>query len=82
MKSVYQDDCSESGGKGVVVFSDFNPSNFPHVISFDGTVDADMDFEFGENTQSFRACGATLNGEFWVFGGHENQSRQVKSIRI
>ena len=79
--SVPQADGPVSEAKAVLVFSNYETSNIPHVISFGGLVDADMDFEFGENTQSFRACGATLNGEFWVFGG-QDYKRQVKSIRI
>ena len=73
MKPAKQDVCSV---KAVLVLSNHGPSNVPHVISFDGTVDADTIFEYGENTQSLYSCGATMNGEFWVFGGRDFK-RQV-----
>ena len=61
---------------GVLVLSNRVPTTVPHVISFDGTVDADTLFEYDANTQSAYSCGATINGEFWVFGGHDFK-RQV-----
>ena len=76
MNPALQDDCSVPVAKSVLVFSNHDFSNVPNVISFDGTVDADLDFEIGENTQFLYSCGATLNGEFWVFGGNDNK-RQV-----
>ena len=74
--------------KAVLVLSTLDRANVPQVISFDAIVDADIDFEYGEfgsingeRTESVHSCGATLNGEFWVFGGRDFP-RQVKSIRL
>ena len=39
------------------------------VVDFDGNVDRDVDFTFGEDTIVDSACATTLNGEQWVFGG-------------
>ena len=39
------------------------------VIEFNGTVHEDIDFEYGEGTNTARGCGTTFNGEFWYFGG-------------
>ena len=50
------------------------------VVDFDGNVDYDVDFTFGEDTIAEGACATTLNGEQWVFGGSgpENTHRQVR----
>ena len=37
-------------------------------------------FEYGENTEVYGSCGATLFGEFWIFGGDEHP-RQVFKVR-
>ena len=79
MKPALKDDCSVPKAKGVLVLSNTEPSNVPFVISFDGTVDADINFEYGQNTQALYSCGATLNDEFWVFGGRDFK-RQVYTI--
>ena len=41
-----------------------------------GTVNDDLDFEYGEDTETRRGCGATLFGQFWYFGGYQYK-RQV-----
>ena len=46
---------------------------------FSGNVDNNLDFTFGEGTSFYDSCGATLNGEFWVFGGNSNQ-RQLRKV--
>ena len=75
-KTRKKESCFQSEEKAVLVLSTFGAANVPHVISFDGTVDADTRFEYGENTESYHSCGATINGEFWVFGG-KDFNRQV-----
>lgn len=60
----------------VLVLSNRVPTTVPHVISFDGTVDDDTLFEYDANTQSAYSCSATINDEFWVFGGQDFK-RQV-----
>ena len=75
-KPEIKEGCSEPSEQAVLVLSTHRPENVPHVISFDGTVDADTLFEYGENTESLFSCSVTLNGEFWVFGGNE-LNRQV-----
>ena len=41
-----------------------------------GNVDDDIVFTYETDTEVFKSCAATLNGEFWVLGGYY-QSRQV-----
>jgi len=38
-------------------------------VDFNGNVNDDLKFEYGEGTTASYGCGATLNGEFWYFGG-------------
>ena len=78
-KAQVQDGCSEPEEMAVLVLSNRVPTTVPHVISFDGTVDADTLFEHDVNTQSAYSCGATINDEFWVFGGQDFK-RQVSSF--
>ena len=40
----------------------------------------DLSFEYGDGTNSYRACGATLMGEMWLFGGHDKTIRQASKI--
>ena len=49
------------------------------IFLFSGNVDHNLDFTFGEGTSFYDSCGATLNGEFWVFGGNSNQ-RQLRKV--
>ena len=42
-------------------------------------MDDDLSFEFGEGTDAYAGCGATLMGEMWYFGGYPN-NRQVRFI--
>ena len=39
------------------------------VISFEGEVDDDIEFEFVGNAFVRGGCSATLNGQFFYFGG-------------
>ena len=40
------------------------------VISFDGEVNDDIEFEYVDNIKMGEgACPATINGEFFIFGG-------------
>ena len=52
------------------------------VVYFDGNVDNDVDFTFGEDTIAVGACATTLNGDQWVFGGSGSATahRQVKIL--
>ena len=42
-------------------------------------MDDDLSFEYGEETDAYCGCGATLMGEMWYFGGRYNK-RQVSFI--
>ena len=42
------------------------------VISFDGVVDNDIEFEFVGNAIVRGGCSATLNDQFFYFGGVSN----------
>ena len=48
---------------------------------FKGIFDDNLDFTYNEGTSFFDSCGATLNGEFWVFGGNGNQ-RQLRNTNF
>ena len=41
-----------------------------------GNIDADTVFTYGNDTEVFASCAATLHNEFWVIGGY-NKQRQV-----
>ena len=48
-----------------------------------GNVIDNINFEYGEGTTVYSGCGATLNGEFWYFGGYPSANyRQVCTISI
>ena len=44
---------------------------------FLGATDDDLSFGLLNGAQAFKGCGATLNGEFWYFGGIHANFRQV-----
>lgn len=46
-----------------------------------GNIYEDLSFEYGEQTRVSYSCGATLMGEFWIFGGqrHLDYERQVSN---
>ena len=46
-----------------------------------GNVNEDLAFEYGDGTETHYGCGATLQNEFWYFGGY-NQKRQVSLIKV
>ena len=57
------------------------------VISFNGVVDDDIEFEFVGDAFVRGGCPATLNGRFFYFGGVTNHNTKVskfhlKSLRI
>ena len=37
----------------------------------------DLTFEYGDGTEVRYGCAATLNNEFWYFGGSSHADRQV-----
>ena len=39
-----------------------------------------IDFKMESLTEVYQSCSATINGEFYIFGG-ETQSRQISKIR-
>ena len=41
-----------------------------------GTVNDEIDFQYGEGTYARDGCGATLFGQFWYFGGSLSYKRQ------
>ena len=65
--------------KKVLVLSTSYPNNVPFTVRFDGETNYNINFKFGENTVVYRSCAATLNGEFWVFGGPKRQVRHYRS---
>ena len=52
---------------------------------FLGNINENLSFEFGDGTTAYGGCGATLNGEFWYFGGldsYKNVSLSLSDFRI
>ena len=46
------------------------------VISFGGEVDDDIEFEYSDDyNNGYGGCPATLNGEFFMFGGHLTKTK-------
>ena len=37
----------------------------------------EIEFNYGDDTQTDGSCGASLNGQFWVLGGY-SERRQVR----
>ena len=80
-------------GNAVLVLSTSSSNNKPFIVDFNGkyhtffldiemdlylgNINEDLAFEYGDGTTAYRGCGATLNNEFWYFGG--SNKRQVKS---
>ena len=49
----------------------------PELIRYEGGLATDeLDFEMTANTEAFRTCSATINGEFYILGGSTSR-RQV-----
>ena len=61
----------------VLVLGTMYDSNVPFVMDFDGNVNPSSVFEFGKDVGITYGCAATLNGEFWYFGGSSSKTRQV-----
>ena len=52
-------------------------SNKPVLIKYDGGEDPNLEFTLGPDTSVYASCSATLDDEFYVFGGSGDFSRQV-----
>ena len=48
------------------------------IVDFDGNINDNLAFEFGEGATVMNGCGATLNGEFWYFGNGKKVSFECK----
>ena len=46
-------------------------------LEFQGTLDKNVMFSFGDETTAFATCGVTFKNEHYVFGGYRNTNRQV-----
>ena len=53
-------------------------SNEPVLIKYDGGEDPNLQFMMGPDTSAYGSCSATLNDEFYVFGGSGSFMRQVE----
>lgn len=53
-------------------------TNIPLLMDFNMDFEQKTWFKFGPRTEVFWSCGATLNGNFYIFGGL-NEKRQVIS---
>ena len=38
---------------------------------FEGNVNEDLNFEYGDEADPYKGCSATLFGEFWYFGSEK-----------
>ena len=49
-------------------------SRFPYIFEliFLGNINENFAFEYEDGTTAMEGCGATLNGEFWYFGGWDS----------
>ena len=65
-----------------VFLLDNRTGNLPMVISFDGEVDDDIKFEFIDGVNVNRGCSATLNGQFFYFGGYDSEDRTKVNSKI
>ena len=63
----------------VLVLGTQYSTNDPFVIDFDGNVNKNSVFEIGKDVAISYGCAATLNGEFWYFGGGSTKNRQVNT---
>ena len=79
-------------GNAVLVLSTWNSNNKPFILDFNGkyfvfagdieinfdsgNINEDLAFEYGDGSTVHYSCGATLNNEFWYFGG--SNTRRVK----
>ena len=66
--------------KVVLVLNTNNAKNIPMTIDFEGNTNYHINFEFGDGTNVGYGCSATLNGDFWVFGGLENEQQVSYNI--
>ena len=63
-------------------------SRFPYIFElffFVGNINENLAFEYGDGVTADFGCGATLNGEFWYFGGdeiHKNVSSPISEFII
>ena len=53
-------------------------SNDPVLIRYDGGEDPNLEFTMGPDTSAYGSCSATLNDEFYIFGGSGEFKRQVE----
>ena len=67
----------EPDKKSLLVLNTALESNKPVLIKYDGGEEPNLEFTMGPGTSVYHSCSATLNGEFYVFGGEESFSRQV-----
>ena len=79
-------------GKAVLVLSTYYSSNKPMIVDFEGkfrdfcfraiffifegNINEDLAFEYGDGTEASYGCGVTFQNEFWYFGGN-SYKRQV-----
>ena len=64
--------------KSILVLNTYDRDNVPLLMDSNGDFNQ-IDFEMGPLTQVNRSCSATINGEFYIFGGHTRQ-RQVSKV--
>merc|ERR1712176_1392823 len=54
------------------------------LVSFEGSVDDNFEFDYGNEVSLWGGCGITLHGQMWYFGGREENgkwfSRQKSKI--
>ena len=50
------------------------------VVDVYGNVDNDLSFSYGDGATAYGGCAVTFNGEFWYFGGHSDNKKQVEIL--
>ena len=74
------DGCSNPVCYAVLVLSTKDETNTPMVVDVYGNVDNDLSFSYGDGATAYGGCAVTFNGEFWYFGGHSNNKKQVEIL--
>ena len=64
--------------KSILVLNTFEQDNIPLLMDSDGNFKP-IDFEIESRTEVRLSCSATINGEFYIFGGM-TQRRQISKI--
>ena len=72
---------SELGASASAVSINLKSLYYILKVYFKGNVNRDINLNFDAETEVYKSCGATLNGQFIIIGG-SNEKRQVRNSQI